>query len=67
MGNQLILLYFCLLMPPPCHRHQWVGEPRVLHWFMPDPAEATGHEHEIGQAYQAACSQIRSRLEDFLR
>ena len=41
----------------------WPGHPASAHWGIPDPAEATGSEAEIGLAFAEATRQLRRRIE----
>lgn len=44
----------------------WPGQPMTAHWGIPDPAEATGSEAEIGAAFATATRQMRNRIDLFL-
>lgn len=40
----------------------WPGQPITAHWGVPDPAEATGTEAEIGVAFAEAARLLRNRI-----
>lgn len=40
----------------------WPGQPVTAHWGIPDPAEATGTDAEIGVAFAEAARQLRNRI-----
>lgn len=42
------------------------GTPRKLHWSTPDPAEATGSEDRVDQAFDEALQLLRDRIEQEL-
>ncbi len=42
------------------------GAPRKLHWSTPDPAEATGSEERVDQAFDVALQLLRHRVEQEL-
>lgn len=42
------------------------GAPRKLHWSTPDPAEATGSEDRVDQAFDEALQLLRDRIEQEL-
>ncbi len=42
------------------------GVPVLLHWSVADPAEATGSDDEILQAFRQARDEIRQRIVDFV-
>jgi len=44
----------------------WPGQPMTAHWGVPDPAEATGTEAEIGVAFAEAARMLRNRISLFL-
>lgn len=41
----------------------WPGHPAVLHWSIPDPANARGAESDIRAAFDEAYSLLESRIE----
>lgn len=45
----------------------WPGQPMTAHWGIPDPAEATGTEAEIGVAFAEASRLLRNRISLFLQ
>lgn len=45
----------------------WPGQPMTAHWGIPDPAEATGSEAEIGVAFGEAARLLRNRISLFLQ
>lgn len=40
----------------------WPGQPMTAHWGMPDPAEATGSDAEIAQAFADTYRQLTNRI-----
>ena len=40
----------------------WPGNPMTAHWGIPDPAEATGTEAQIGQAFSDAYRMLNQRI-----
>jgi protein-tyrosine-phosphatase len=40
----------------------WPGNPMTAHWGIPDPAEATGTEAQIGQAFTDAYRMLNQRI-----
>lgn len=40
----------------------WPGKPITAHWGIPDPAEATGTEAQIGQAFSDAYRMLNQRI-----
>ena len=40
----------------------WPGNPMTAHWGIPDPADATGTDAEIGQAFANACRMLNQRI-----
>ena len=43
----------------------WPGQPMTAHWGVPDPAEATGTEAEIGLAFKDAYRMLERRIAIF--
>jgi arsenate reductase len=43
----------------------WPGNPMTAHWGVPDPAEATGTQAEIGQAFSEAYRMLQRRIDLF--
>jgi arsenate reductase (thioredoxin) len=43
----------------------WPGQPMTAHWGVPDPAEATGTDAEIGLAFSDAYRQLNNRISIF--
>ena len=43
----------------------WPGQPMTAHWGVPDPAEATGTEAEIGLAFKDAYRMLDRRIAIF--
>ena len=43
------------------------GNPRKLHWSMPDPAKATGSEAEKDAAFDQAFFMLKDRVEELLK
>jgi arsenate reductase len=44
----------------------WPGNPMTAHWGIPDPAEATGTDAQIGQAFAAAYRMLNQRIGFFM-
>lgn len=44
----------------------WPGQPISAHWGIPDPAQATGTEAEIGFAFSEAYRLLRNRISIFV-
>jgi arsenate reductase len=44
----------------------WPGQPMSAHWGVPDPAEATGSDAEIAQAFADAYRQLNNRISIFV-
>jgi len=44
----------------------WPGQPMTAHWGIPDPAEATGNDAEIGLAFADAVRMITNRINIFI-
>jgi len=44
----------------------WPGQPATAHWGIPDPAEATGTEAEIAQAFADAYRMMNLRISTFI-
>ncbi len=40
----------------------WPGQPMTAHWGLPDPAEATGSEAEVGLAFADAWRMLSNRI-----
>jgi arsenate reductase (thioredoxin) len=40
----------------------WPGQPMTAHWGIPDPAEATGTEAEVGLAFKEAYRLLNQRI-----
>jgi len=40
----------------------WPGQPMTAHWGIPDPAEATGNDAQIGQAFADAYRMLNQRI-----
>ena len=40
----------------------WPGKPMTAHWGIPDPAEATGTDAQIGQAFSEAYRMLNQRI-----
>jgi arsenate reductase (thioredoxin) len=40
----------------------WPGKPMTAHWGIPDPAEATGTDAQIGQAFSEAYRLLNQRI-----
>src|SRR5262249_22054836 len=43
----------------------WPGQPMTAHWGVPDPAEATGSEAEIAQAFTDTYRMLHRRIAAF--
>ena len=43
----------------------WPGQPMTAHWGLPDPAEATGSEAQIGLAFSDAYRMLWNRINIF--
>jgi arsenate reductase len=43
------------------------GEPRKLHWSIPDPAKAQGTEAEIDAAFDGAFTLLKDRIEELVQ
>lgn len=43
----------------------WPGQPMTAHWGVPDPAEATGSDAEIAQAFNDAYRMLHRRIAAF--
>jgi arsenate reductase len=43
----------------------WPGNPMTAHWGIPDPAEASGTQAEIGQAFAEAFRMLKQRIDIF--
>ena len=43
------------------------GEPKKLHWSIPDPAKATGTDAEIDSAFDESFLMLKSRIEDLVK
>jgi arsenate reductase len=43
----------------------WPGKPITAHWGVPDPAEATGTDAQIGQAFSDAYRMLNQRIDLF--
>jgi arsenate reductase (thioredoxin) len=44
----------------------WPGQPMTAHWGMPDPAQATGNEAEVGLAFADTYRMLNNRISIFL-
>jgi len=44
----------------------WPGQPMTAHWGVPDPAEATGTEAEIGYSFSEAFRMLNARISIFV-
>jgi arsenate reductase (thioredoxin) len=44
----------------------WPGQPRVLHWSLPDPALAQGSDDEIFETFKEVASDIERRIKVFI-
>ena len=44
----------------------WPGQPMTAHWGLPDPAEATGSEAEIGLAFADTYRMLANRIDIFV-
>lgn len=42
------------------------GQPRKLHWSIPDPGRVTGAKAEIQAAFDQTFSLLKNRIEDLL-
>ena len=45
----------------------FLGEPKKLHWSIPDPAKATGTDAEIDSAFDESFLMLKSRIEDLVK
>lgn len=45
----------------------FLGEPKKLHWSIPDPAKATGTDAEIDSAFDESFLMLKSRIEDLIK
>ena len=43
----------------------WPGQPRVLHWSLPDPALAQGSDEEVYDEFKQVAREIERRIELF--
>lgn len=43
----------------------WPGNPMTAHWGIPDPAETSGTQAEIGQAFAEAFRMLKQRIDIF--
>jgi arsenate reductase (thioredoxin) len=43
----------------------WPGQPKVLHWSLPDPALASGSDEEIYETFKRVALEIERRVESF--
>jgi arsenate reductase len=43
------------------------GEPRKLHWSIPDPAKAQGTEAEIDAAFDGSFTLVKDRIEELVQ
>ena len=43
----------------------WPGQPKVLHWSLPDPALAQGTEEEIYSTFKEVAAEVQRRIESF--
>ncbi len=44
----------------------WIGEPRRLHWGIPDPAAVVGSDDEVRQAFDDAYERLAQNIEGLL-
>lgn len=44
----------------------WPGKPATAHWGIPDPAEATGSDAEVAQAFADAYRMMSQRISAFI-
>jgi protein-tyrosine-phosphatase len=44
----------------------WPGRPATAHWGIPDPAEATGSDAEVAQAFKDAYRMLHERIAAFV-
>ncbi len=44
-----------------------LGEPKKLHWSIPDPANVTGTDAEIDSAFDESFLMLKSRIEDLVK
>ncbi len=42
------------------------GQPRKIHWSIPDPAKATGTEHDIQSAFDYTYSLLKKHIEEMI-
>ncbi len=45
----------------------FLGEPKKLHWSIPDPAKATRTDAEIDSAFDESFLMLKSRIEDLVK
>lgn len=45
----------------------WPGQPKMLHWSLPDPALASGSDQEVYETFKQVALDIERRIESFLR
>ena len=43
----------------------WPGQPKVLHWSLPDPALAEGSDEEIYSTFKEVAAELQRRVESF--
>ena len=43
----------------------WPGQPKVLHWSLPDPALAQGTDEEIYSTFKEVAAEVQRRIESF--
>jgi arsenate reductase len=44
----------------------WPGQPKVLHWSLPDPALAQGSDEQIYDTFKEVAAEIERRIESFI-
>lgn len=44
----------------------WPGQPKVLHWSLPDPALAQGSDEEIYQTFREVAGELERRIGSFI-
>lgn len=45
----------------------WPGQPKMLHWSLPDPALASGSDREVYETFKQVALDIERRIESFMR
>jgi arsenate reductase len=45
----------------------WPGQPKMLHWSLPDPALASGSDREVYETFKQVALDIERRIESLMR